>query len=222
MSPAARPRGPGTEPAERIVAAAEDMVAAQGYTSTSIVAVAHRAGVATGSVYRHFPSKAELFGEVFRRCAGRELAAVRRAVAAADGAVAQLTAIVDTFARRALRGARLAWALLAEPVDPEVDADRLAFRRAYRDTIHAVLRAGTATGELDLGSDTELVAAALVGAIAEALVGPLSPITAGAVDPDRVVAELTAAALRLAGAPPPGREPGVVAGPGHRPAGRRP
>jgi AcrR family transcriptional regulator len=221
VSPAARPRGPGTEPAERIVAAAEELVAAQGYTSTSIVDVAQRAGVATGSVYRHFPSKTELFGEVFRRFAGRELAAVSRAVDAADGAVAQLTAIVDTFARRALRGARLAWALLVEPVDPAVDADRLAFRRAYRDTIHTVLRAGTATGELDLDADTELVAAALVGAIAEALVGPLSPVAVGVVDPERVVAELTAAALRLAGAPTPGQRPAATAGPEHRLEQRR-
>ena len=35
-----------------------------------------RAGVATGSVYRHFPSKAELFAEVFRRAAQREVDAV--------------------------------------------------------------------------------------------------------------------------------------------------
>ena len=33
-----------------------------------------------------------------------------------------------TFAQRALRNRRLAWALLAEPVDPRVDAERLAYR----------------------------------------------------------------------------------------------
>jgi hypothetical protein len=34
------------------------------------------------------------------------------------------------WAERALRNRRLAWALLAEPVDPLVDAERLAFREA--------------------------------------------------------------------------------------------
>src|ERR1051326_8330283 len=55
---------------ERIVAAARDQVAEGGYASASVQAVARRARVATGSVYRHFPSKAELFSEVRRRRGG--------------------------------------------------------------------------------------------------------------------------------------------------------
>src|SRR5207253_10810378 len=58
---------------ERIVAAALDQLAEGGYASASMVAVARRAGVATGSVYRHFPSKGDLFAEVFRRAAQREV-----------------------------------------------------------------------------------------------------------------------------------------------------
>ena len=53
---------------EAIVAAALAQVADGGYASAGVQAVAARAGVATGSVYRHFASKAELFAEVFRRC----------------------------------------------------------------------------------------------------------------------------------------------------------
>jgi hypothetical protein len=37
----------------------------------------------------------------------------------------KLTAAIRTFANRALRGRRLAYALIAEPVDPEVEAVRL-------------------------------------------------------------------------------------------------
>ena len=44
-----------------------------GYASASVQAVAARAGVATGTVYRHFASKADLFAEVFRRASQREL-----------------------------------------------------------------------------------------------------------------------------------------------------
>src|SRR3954466_10357758 len=62
---------------ERIVAAAREQVAEGGYASASVQAVAARAGVATGSVYRHFPSKAELFTEVFRRASQRELDVMR-------------------------------------------------------------------------------------------------------------------------------------------------
>ena len=85
-----------------------------------------------------------------------------------------LAAAVETFARRALRGRRLAWALLAEPVDPAVEVERLAFRRAYAAGFEHVLREGVAAGEL-APQNVELTAAALVGALGEALVGPLSP-----------------------------------------------
>jgi AcrR family transcriptional regulator len=167
---------------ELIVAAAHELIAAGGYRAASIAAVAARAGVATGTVYRHFPSKAELFSEVFRRASQREVDAV--GAAAATGGVA---AGVETFARRALRGRRLAWALLAEPVDPAVEVERLAYRRAFRDAFAGALP--------DHVADRELVAAALVGAIGEALVGPLSPAEPSR-DEDALVAALVAFALR--------------------------
>src|SRR5205809_89268 len=52
---------------ERIVSAALEQVAEGGYASAGIQNVARRAKVATGTVYRHFPSKSALFSEVFRR-----------------------------------------------------------------------------------------------------------------------------------------------------------
>jgi AcrR family transcriptional regulator len=69
------------ETRKRIVAAALDLLSEGGYAATGIQAIATRAGVATGSVYRHFASKAELATEVFRRAAARELAAVDEATA---------------------------------------------------------------------------------------------------------------------------------------------
>src|SRR3954471_12733585 len=161
---------------ERILRAAHELVAAGGFGAASVATVAARAGVATGSVYRHFSSKADLFAEVFRRAAQREVDAVAAARSLSDG--------VETFARRALAGRRLAWALLAEPVDPVVEAERLAFRRAYRDAFMRVT------------DDDELTAAALVGAIGEVLVGPLSP-TRPDTDEDALVADLVTLCQRL-------------------------
>ena len=160
---------------EAIVAAALAQVADGGYASAGVQAVAARAGVATGSVYRHFASKAELFAEVFRRASQRELDVVAR-VADASGETAgtRIAAAAEAFARRALAGPTLAYALIAEPVDPAVEVERLAFRRGYRDVFAGVLREGVAGAELE-PLDASTVAAALVGALGETLVGPLSP-----------------------------------------------
>jgi len=180
---------------ERIVRAAHALIARGGYREAQVAAVAAGAGVATGSVYNHFQSKAELFAEVFRHASQREVDATRAAAEAAGGAAPRrLAAAVETFARRALRGRRLAWALLAEPVDPAVEAERLAFRRAYAAGFAEVLREGVAAGELP-AQNVELTAAALVGALGEALVGPLSPV-GDDVDADALVADLVTFCLR--------------------------
>jgi AcrR family transcriptional regulator len=163
---------------ESIVTAAGVLLAERGYGACSVAAVAARAGVASGTVYRHFDSKAQLVAELFRTVVGREVDAVELAAASATGVRAQTAAIVETFAGRALKAPRLAYALLAEPVDPAVDALRLEFRVAFRDVIASVIASGVARGEVP-PQDASVVAAALVGAIGEALVGPLS---AGAED----------------------------------------
>ena len=127
---------------ERIAAAAHDQVAEGGYASASVQAVAARAGVAVGTVYRHFPSKAELFAEVFRRASERELAVVaeRRPATARGPPTERVGAGAEAFCRRALAGPALAYALLAEPVDPAVEGERLRLRRGYRDVFASVLR----------------------------------------------------------------------------------
>jgi len=158
---------------EQIVASALEQVASGGYASASIQAVAERAGVAVGTVYRHFPSKAELFAEVFRRASQRELDVVI-AVSAADGRPARerIAAAAEAFCRRALAGPVLAYALLAEPVDPAVEEQRLVLRRGYRDAFVRVLREGVEAGEIP-DHDAETLGAALTGGLGEALVGPL-------------------------------------------------
>jgi AcrR family transcriptional regulator len=159
---------------ERILAAAMDQLADGGYASASIQAVAGRAQVATGTVYRHFPSKSDLFAEVFRRASGREMEVFAEATQD-DGrcATERIAAATEAFARRAMAAPTRAYALIAEPVDPAVEAERLIFRRGYRDVLIDVLDQGVERGEFEL-HDKETTAAALVGAIGEALVGPLA------------------------------------------------
>jgi AcrR family transcriptional regulator len=169
----------------RITAAARELIGEGGYVAAQVAPVAERAGVAVGTVYRHFPSKSDLFAEVFREASQHEVDAMRAAMEvdarARDSATRSMStaaeriaAGIEVFARRALRGRRLAWALLAEPVDPAVEAERLEFRQSYRDLMAEVIRAGIEAGELP-EQDVEVTAAALIGGIGETMLGPLSP-----------------------------------------------
>lgn len=175
----------------RIVSAAHDQVADGGYASAGVQAVASRAGVATGSIYRHFPSKAELFAEVFRDAAGRELAHVTEIAADNEKSAAlRLASAIEAFARRALAAPVLAHALMAEPVDTAVERARLENKRAYRDVFARLLEEGAARGEMG-ALDAPVIAAALVGALQEALTGPLAERRSG----DALVASLVSFGL---------------------------
>jgi len=193
----------GTSPTrERLLAAARELIEEGGYGAAPVVAIAERTGVAAGTLYRHFPSKGDLFLEVFRSvCAGEERAmrAAADGVGPGAGAVARLEAVVGTFAERALQNPRLAWALLAEPVDQVVDAERLAYRERYAALIARELDAAINAGEIPL-QEVALTAAALVGGCGEALVGPLSPVAQARPAPAEVVRSIQLFVRRAVGA----------------------
>ena len=115
---------------DAIVDAARAAATAGGMAAIQIAPVAERAGVAAGTVYRYFPGKIELVGALVESVADREIAAVRRAGDAAPGPLSALAAVIVTFAARALRDRRLAWAVIAEPVDIETDTMRQQYRKA--------------------------------------------------------------------------------------------
>ncbi|MHB2024275.1 MAG: TetR/AcrR family transcriptional regulator [Mycobacteriales bacterium] len=68
---------------ERLLATAERMFLAHGFTETSIDAIAHAAGYTTGAVYSNFGGKADLFLAVLERLTAAELGAIRAALAEA-------------------------------------------------------------------------------------------------------------------------------------------
>jgi AcrR family transcriptional regulator len=191
----------GQDTRARLLRAGMEVLEAGGYGAASVAAIAERAGIATGTLYRHFPAKADLFVELFRAIADAELAAMQEAAATTRSAADELDAVITTFAGRALSHPRLAWALVYEPLDPSVDAERMRYRRAYACRMAAFLRERVDGGELP-DQDPDTTAAALIGGIVEALVSPLSPVAGGNADPDAVIVALTAFCRRAVGAPP--------------------
>jgi len=170
-----------------ILDAAGRIVAREGFAGSSIAAVAAEAGIASGTVYNHFDSKSELLAEVFRTSVRREVDAVRQAAAIATDTIEKATAVVETFAGRALKSPRLAYALLAEPVEPAVVGLRLEYGAQFRDVIAEVIRTGIEDGTLP-PQNASVVASALVGAIDAALVRPLA---LGRTEPDTIPTLIT-------------------------------
>lgn len=158
---------------ERIVLSALELVAQHGYGGTTMPLVAGLAEVSTGLLYQYFPSKTELFDEVFKQASQREIDACAAAAASESRPAERLGAIIRTFAHRALKRPRLAWALLAEPVAPQIDEDRLRFREPYRAIFVTVIEDGIESGEFR-AQNPHTSAAAIVGALAEAMIGPLA------------------------------------------------
>ena len=153
----------------RLLRAARSLLAEGGYAAVGIVPVARRAQVATGTVYRYFPSKSALAAEVFRHICEREVEVMRLGADAQASPSDRLEDVLSTFAERALRNRQLAHALIAEPVSPEVDIERNRFRKAYTGILSEII-AATATDRVCTHTDPQLIAAFLVGGVAQSLI----------------------------------------------------
>lgn len=159
---------------QSIVDAARAAAVQGGMSAVQIANVAERAGIAAGTVYRYFPAKTDLVTELISAVAVRELAAIRSAADAAPGPLSALAAALSTFAARLLRERRLAWAVLAEPIDHATDAARLEFRKAIVDEFASRIRTAISYKHLP-EQDVAIAAPSIVGGMLEGLIGPQAP-----------------------------------------------
>lgn len=183
---------------DAILAAARAAAIDGGMGAVLIAPVAERAGIAAGTVYRYFPAKTDLVAELATAVAEEETAAMRRAAEAAPGPLSALPAAIVTFAARALYARRLTWALLTEPVEAEIDAVRLVYRQSIARELETRIRNAINDGHLP-AQDAALSAAAVVGALVEALIGPLGTAAEDPAKSRLSVQMLTLLALRALG-----------------------
>jgi AcrR family transcriptional regulator len=161
---------------KRILAAARSLVSEGGWPEAQVSHVAAAAGLATGTVYRYFPSKADLFVEVLSMVSQREVDVMGTIAAGTGSPTERLHAAVSSFVERAMRNSRLAYALIAEPCDPEIDEARLTYRHAVSKLIMSIVEDGQAAGAFRREIDPSIAATVIVGGFMEGLIGPLSPL----------------------------------------------
>ena len=166
------------EARQRLVQAAVALMERGGWREVQMSAVAAEAGLSTGAVYLHFPSKIDLLAEVYRTQAGTELHVLTMIAGQAVSAAERLRAGIHAFAQRALRNPRLAYALVLEPTEAEVEEVRLRFHAEFALQFRRILDDGVAAGEFRV-ADTDVAAACIFGSIIESLMSPLGAAARG-------------------------------------------
>ncbi len=158
-----------------LLSTALNIVAKQGFGNLTIALLAEQAQVAIGTVYKYFESKAVLCAEVFKLATEKEVARVQDAAFPESQGLKceqRLADAINIFSERALLGRNLAYALIAEPVEEMVQVERLKYRDAYADIFENLIKEGIETGEF-CPQDARVSAAALVGTLAETLLGSI-------------------------------------------------
>ncbi|MBT2211677.1 MULTISPECIES: TetR/AcrR family transcriptional regulator [Actinomadura] len=148
----------------RILAAAEEVFAERG-ASASTEEVAARAGVAIGTVFRHFPTKRDLLAAIMKELRGRLVGKADALAAEGDPA----TAFFDYFGYLVESSARIGTVvgLLAEEGTAiEPGAQITALTGAFGSLLDAARRAGAVRGDVRLDEVMALVTATTHGALA--------------------------------------------------------
>ena len=165
----------------RILEAAEELFAAQGYAKTTVEEIARRAGVSKGLVYDHYDSKEELLRAVWSHLVDGWMQATNERVKYSEGAVADAIGEVLAVSVRHARDNPLLGRILSQDpgsLIPHERDDVAAFGRFYRDLLEPALAHGVRTGELRPGLDVrhtaELIWLTHFTLIREIFVGPPS------------------------------------------------
>jgi AcrR family transcriptional regulator len=185
----------------RVLAAAVELFADQGYDGTSVAQVIARANVAKGGVYHHFASKEELLYEVYGDLIGEQLRHLDEILGRGLAPAATLRAIVIDLVRTTAASARPAlvfWREMNKLGDERTARYRRA-RRRYHDAVCRLIRDGQAAGDFATVAGADTVTFAIFGFVNELPLwyrpnGRKRPAQLGAELADLVLAALGAAA----------------------------
>ena len=161
-------RRDGEATRQRLLRAALELYTTVGFRATTTPAIAARAGVAEGTIYRHFSGKEHLLNEVFRN-AQRWGTAVVRETEGEQPAPRRLRQIAQRLLETAARDAPLTRMLLRHRDEQHLDERSRESEREFRGALQQVMAAGRSEGKVrqgppDLWTDVWL---ALVAFVAE-------------------------------------------------------
>ena len=189
----------GRPPRERLLTAAEELFGERSYRRTSVAQICAAAGIATGSFYAHFGSKADIFAAVLRQINDDLRAAMRAALVDAGPGQrgrerAAFRAYFDLMSQRPWIYRIVREAEFVAPSEFRAYYERLA--RGYSRGV----RVAQLAGDIDPRFDPEVLAYAYIG-LGNFVGMRWAEWTAGGRVPDDVLGDLLA--LLASGLPPP-------------------
>ena len=159
---------------EAILQSARELIAHGGLKDAQIQAIAERAGVSSGLVYRYFDNKSQVLIEVLSEAIQHEVKILNHIAESELSSKQKLDKAVTTFVKRAMNSPQLAYSLMFEPVDTELEHERFRSKQLIKQSIKEILAAGKINGEFGF-EDLNTAALCVVGAMTFVVIEPLNP-----------------------------------------------
>jgi AcrR family transcriptional regulator len=138
-------RRDGEATRQRLLRAALELYTTVGFRATTTPAIAARAGVAEGTIYRHFSGKEHLLNEVFRG-AQRWGTNVVQEVTEEESVAGRLQKIARQLIDTAASDAAQTRMLLRRRDEQHLDEQSRESEREFRSALHTVVAAGGSSG----------------------------------------------------------------------------
>jgi AcrR family transcriptional regulator len=139
---------------QRLIRAALELFTTRGYHDTTTAHIAKKAGIAEGTIYRHFASKQQLVNELYRAAQRWAAKLVERTARDPEtpGARAQLSAVAHGLVEGAVHDTAVVKLGLLERLDPVLDDESRKTAREFRSALERIVAEGKAQGTVRAGT----------------------------------------------------------------------
>ena len=155
---------------QRLIRTALELFTTRGYHDTTTAQIAKKAGIAEGTIYRHFASKQQLVNELYRAAQRWAAKVVQETARDLDvgAARAQLTAVAHGLIEGAAHDTAVVKLGLLEPLGAVLDDESRKTKREFRTAIERIVAEGKAQGSVRAGA-VEIWAGVWLATIGHAL-----------------------------------------------------
>lgn len=139
---------------QRVIRAALELFTTRGYHDTTTALIAKKAGIAEGTIYRHFASKQQLVNELYRaaqRWAAKVVQETSRDPSAGTARV-QLTAVAHGLVDGAAQETAIVRIGFLESLAPLLDDESRKTEREFRLGLERLIAEGKAQGSVRAGA----------------------------------------------------------------------